>query len=133
MLRPAAYARPSSQTLELIMRPIQIIGAALLCSVLAAVVLAVVFLSGASGLISAVVLSGAPLASVLEYVIPDAFWYWAVNDAGGPSAILLFLISAWLQFALLFFLLSAWFLRRRSNIPIHRTSGKLRLPASGDF
>ncbi len=108
------------------MRPIQIVSAVLFGSVLATMVLAIVFLSGASSLINVVILSGAPLAAILEHVIPDAFWYWAVNDGGGPAAILLFLISAWLQFALLFFLLSVWFLRWRSNIPIHRTCAKSR-------
>jgi hypothetical protein len=108
------------------MRPIQIISAVFFSSVLAAVVLAIVFLSGASSLINVIVLFSAPLASILEHVIPDAFWYWAVNDGGSQAAILLFLISAWLQFALLFFLLSAWFLRRRSNIPIHRICAKSR-------
>jgi hypothetical protein len=75
-----------------------------------------VFLSGSSTLIGLVVLSGAPLASILAHVIPDAFVYWATDgEGGGPAAVLLFLISAWLQFALLFFLLSVWFLRRRSS------------------
>jgi hypothetical protein len=97
------------------MQPIHIIGAVFLSMIFAAVPFVLVFLSGSGRLIGWVILSGTPFATILELLIPDAFWDWAVDDRGGTAAILLFAMSAYLQFVLLFFLLSVWLLRRCSK------------------
>lgn len=51
--------------------------------------------------IGLLVSSGTPTASVVAWVLPESFWHWAVPEGGVPAAVLLFVISAWVQLSIL--------------------------------
>ena len=45
------------------------------------------------------ILFGTPTAYLMDLVLPDSFLYWLVPEGGAVAAVLLFIISAWLQLA----------------------------------
>lgn len=66
-------------------------------------------------LTGAFILFGTPTASFLFWALPDAFVYWLFPEGGGRAAVIIFTLSAWLQFMLIFSVLAHMILRRRSN------------------
>lgn len=69
----------------------------MLGALFATLLLVIVFAANLSFLIEFTISSGAVVARFLSWALPERFLYWAVPDGGGPAAVLLIAVSAWLQ------------------------------------
>jgi hypothetical protein len=82
---------------------------------LSCLVLVAAFATQSSLIIGTIVMSGAPVAEFVSWVLPESFWYWVLPEGGGPATVLLFVVSAWLQLSLLSAVAVYFFLRFRAN------------------
>ena len=98
----------------------RILVATIIGAFLSACLLSLIYALQYSALTVIFIFSTTPTASLLFWVLPDAFVYWLVPEGGGPAAMLLITFSAWLQYMLVFAVLTYIFLRQRFNSALKR-------------
>lgn len=91
-----------------------------------AIVLATIALSvvGTPYLLSAYVISGIPLGSILSAVVPDSFVYWLVPDGGGPAAVGIFFVSAFIQSIIVLTIAFYFLSKEKSTTNVLRTDNR---------